>query len=110
MHAASLGATPLLQVGRPGEAEGTQNLAKAVSPMQACAVHLCHRTPRRCRVARVPRLPKLATRALHQAPFMLGILYVTSISLNLQPLSRCNRYARLRIKVCASAALAKAQS
>jgi len=23
--------------------------AKAVSPMQACALHLCHRTPRRCR-------------------------------------------------------------
>ena len=30
-----------------------QHLTKAVSPMQACAVHLCHRSPRRCRVAHV---------------------------------------------------------
>ncbi len=26
------------------------HLSKAVSPMQACALHLCHRSPRRCRV------------------------------------------------------------
>jgi hypothetical protein len=32
------------------------HLAKAVSPMQACAVHLCHRSPRRCRVDRLARL------------------------------------------------------
>ena len=44
--------------------------------MQACAVHLCHRTPRRCRVARVPRPQKLATRAHNQVPFMPGIFRI----------------------------------
>ena len=28
--------------------------AKAVPPMQACALHLCHRTPRRCRALLLP--------------------------------------------------------
>ena len=32
----------------------TLNPAKAVPPMQACAVHLCHRSPRRCRACLAP--------------------------------------------------------
>ncbi len=44
--------------GRPDSRlrpKNMQHLAKAVSAMQACAMHLCHRTPRRCRVTRVPQ-------------------------------------------------------
>ncbi len=37
---------------------------KAVSPMQACAVHLCHRTPRRWRVILPPPLPKESSSTL----------------------------------------------
>gem|GEM_PF-2961310 len=71
VRAASLGATPLLQAGRRAGAaqhsitprkrcclrrpdrvlwkDITPHPTKAVPPMPACAVHLCHRSPRRCR-------------------------------------------------------------
>ena len=37
-----------------------QHLEKAVSAMQACAVHLCHSAPRRCRVT--PEIAKASAR------------------------------------------------
>ena len=45
-----LGRDAAFEAVKDGQGPGNAvRLTKAVSAMQACAVHLCHRTPRRCR-------------------------------------------------------------
>ena len=60
---------------RPDDGLWTENVlhpAKAVAPMQACAVHLRDRTPK-ARLAKVANPPQLTMQALNRVPFMRGM-------------------------------------
>ena len=50
--------------------------AKAVAPMQACAVHLRDRTPK-ARLAEVATLPQPTINVLNRVPFISGIFFCT---------------------------------